>query len=191
MKAMYSIRLWISLAFWTTLGGMRLAASWQGRQVSVLLLAAQSILVGWLLLTRKSEVAGVTWIGRTVAWSSALLPLGMQIHRETLAEQAAMILGLLLILWSLLSMGDTFGIAPADRGLVTRGPYRYIRHPMYLGEVICLTGVVMSNPSIWNACLLLVLSLCFWLRIRWEEQVVTDYASYSSRVPWRLIPGIW
>jgi protein-S-isoprenylcysteine O-methyltransferase Ste14 len=191
VKSAHSIPSWISLFFWAALGGMRLAASWQGRQLTVLLLATQSILVGWLLLTRRSERTGVAWIRKMVAWSSALLPLGMRVYREIAASQAAMTLGLLLIVWSLLTLGVCFGIAPADRGLVMHGPYRLIRHPMYLGEIICLAGVVLSNPSGWNACLLLVLILTFWLRMRWEEQVMGSYASYATQVRWRLIPWIW
>jgi protein-S-isoprenylcysteine O-methyltransferase Ste14 len=191
VKKAHSILSWISLSFWAALGGIRLATSWQGRQLTVLLLAVQSILVSWLLLTRRSERTDVAWIRKMVAWSSALLPLGMRVYRETPASQAAMTLGLLLIVWSLLTLGVCFGIAPADRGLVTHGPYRMIRHPMYLGEIICLAGLVLSNPSGWNACLLLVLILTFWLRIRWEEQVVGNYASYCGQVRWRLIPWIW
>ena len=45
--------------------------------------------------------------------------------------------GYVLILWSLITLGPRFGVAPADRGLTSRGPYRLLRHPMYLGR----TGV--------------------------------------------------
>jgi protein-S-isoprenylcysteine O-methyltransferase Ste14 len=191
MTKVNHLTLWISLFFWTVMGGMRLAEGWQGGQVTVLLLAAQSILVSWLLLIRRNEMAGANLPCRIVAWLSALLPLGMRLDRARPASQVAMMLGLLLVLWSLLTLRDAFGIAPSDRGLVETGPYRLIRHPMYLGEMICLSGAALSNLSGWNMCLLLVLFCTFWLRMHWEEQMIANYPSYSCRVRWRLIPGIW
>ena len=99
--------------------------------------------------------------------------------------------GVGLTLWALWSLGPSFGIAPADRGLVTYGPYRYLRHPMYAGALLNMLPAVLWNPTPWNlgvAALILGISL---LRIHLEERTVTAYSQYADRVRWRLIPFVW
>src|SRR4030042_4296890 len=55
------------------------------------------------------------------------------------------ILGYCLVFWSLISLGNRFGIAPADRGLVVCGPYRIVRHPMYLGDLVRRAALVTAS----------------------------------------------
>jgi len=186
-----SLPMCLGLAFWILLGGLRLIDGWQNPRLIPLLLAVQSGLIAWRLSTRREQVGEVRWSQKMVAWLSALLPLAMRISEETMVGQAITAVGLLLVLWSLSSLGDSFGIAPADRGLVEIGPYRLVRHPMYLGELVSLLGALISNLSTWNIVLIHVLLLCLLLRIHWEEQVVDNYRVYVRQVPWRMIPGIW
>ncbi|MCU0486947.1 MAG: hypothetical protein MUC85_12655 [Anaerolineales bacterium] len=116
---------WAALVFWIALGGLRLVDAWQNSLIISALLAAQSGLITWLLITRSSQVVEAPWPQRVIAWASALLPLAMRVHRETLVGQLITGLGLLLVLWALGTLGRSFGIAPADRGLVKDGPYRW------------------------------------------------------------------
>jgi protein-S-isoprenylcysteine O-methyltransferase Ste14 len=191
MRKAQAISRWLGIAFWIGLGGLRLASAWSTGHLTGLLLAGQCGLAGWLLILRR-EPGSRVGIGCTlVAWLSALLPLGVRIQRETLPGQVVLALGLLLVLWSMASLGSSFGIAPADRGLVQGGPYRYLRHPMYLGELVSLSGAVLGSPCLRNIAVLLVLLFSLLLRIRWEEQAIWDYPGYARWVRWRMIPLIW
>jgi protein-S-isoprenylcysteine O-methyltransferase Ste14 len=182
---------WFGAATWISLAGLRLASAWRGEPLTSLLLAGQCGLAGWLLVVRREPKRKVSSWRMPAAWLSALLPLGLRIQRETLPGQVVLTMGLLLVLWSMRSLGNSFGIAPADRGLVKKGPYRFLRHPMYLGELVSLAGAVLSSLCARNLVLLMFLILSLLLRIRWEEQVIDDYSGYARQVRWRIIPLIW
>jgi len=97
-----------------------------------------------------------------------------------------------LILWSLFTLGSRFGIAPADRGLTCKGPYRLLRHPMYLGELVFRVAMVFCSPNVLYAGLMaitLVIIQC-WRIVR-EEKMIDGYTCYTHLVLWRLVPGLW
>lgn len=97
-----------------------------------------------------------------------------------------------LTLWSLFTLGTRFGIAPADRGLTCQGPYRFLRHPMYLGELVFRLAMVFCSPNLLFGgamAILLVIIQCW--RIFREEKMIDGYPCYSRVVPWRLVPGLW
>jgi protein-S-isoprenylcysteine O-methyltransferase Ste14 len=94
----------------------------------------------------------------------------------------------------LLTLGKHFGVRPALRGLVTRGPYRVVRHPLYLSYVIAAIGF---NFQMWNLATVLFV-LLGWVamvyRIIAEEQILSRdpmWPSYVARVKYRLVRGLW
>jgi protein-S-isoprenylcysteine O-methyltransferase Ste14 len=95
---------------------------------------------------------------------------------------------------SLVTLGRRFGVRPALRGLATRGPYRIVRHPIYLAYLLSDIGY---NLQEWNSgtVMLVVLGwLAILYRIRAEERVLVrdpGWRAYTGLVRSRLIPGIW
>jgi len=99
-----------------------------------------------------------------------------------------------LSLVSLLTIGRFFGVRPALRDLVTSGPYRLVRHPIYLSYVV---GDIGYNLQEWNSVTLLLV-LVGWAslvyRIHAEERLLSQHAgwlTYVALVRYRLFPGLW
>ncbi|CAN5880267.1 isoprenylcysteine carboxylmethyltransferase family protein [soil metagenome] len=95
------------------------------------------------------------------------------------------------------TLGRSFGVLPAARGLVTGGLYRIVRHPIYLGYMIGNLGFLLANASLRNLLVLLALLLTQVLRILREETVLgsggakSAYDNYRSRVRFRLLPYVF
>jgi protein-S-isoprenylcysteine O-methyltransferase Ste14 len=179
-------------AFWAILTGIQLRSAWSSGSLIPLLIATESALVGFRLVMRRTGSSPeVPLLQRLVAWVSLFLPLAMQgAHRSRPGEILALV-GLLFTLWALWTLGPSFGIAPADRGLVTKGPYRFLRHPMYAGALLNALGFLVTNLNPLNAALFALAGASAILRIRWEEAVIRDYTPYAAHVRWRLVPGLW
>jgi protein-S-isoprenylcysteine O-methyltransferase Ste14 len=95
---------------------------------------------------------------------------------------------------SLLTLGRSFGFAAADRGVVMRGPYTIVRHPMYASYLLLQSGYLLQSLSVGNAAVLLFGSLCNAGRALVEERLLAgnkEYIAYRSHVRRRMIPGVW
>ena len=75
------------------------------------------------------------------------------------------------------------------------GPYRYVRHPMYLGVIISMLCIPIILNSCWGLLPGVVLGLMFVLRTALEDRTLLaklpGYQNYASRVRYRLLPWIW
>jgi protein-S-isoprenylcysteine O-methyltransferase Ste14 len=95
---------------------------------------------------------------------------------------------------SFLSLGRSFGFAPADRGLKRRGSYAIVRHPIYSSYVLLQLGYVLQSLSVRNAIVMVFVCSCNVGRVLAEERLLatsTTYDEYRADVRWRLIPGLW
>lgn len=102
--------------------------------------------------------------------------------------------GILLQIVAKLVLGRSFGLLPANRGVVTRGPYRVVRHPIYLGYLVTHIGYVLYSFTVTNVLLFTGLYLLQAGRILREESVLCrddGYVRYATVVRWRLLPGIF
>ncbi|MDW8029268.1 MAG: methyltransferase [Armatimonadota bacterium] len=185
----------LGAAFWALVGGMRIGLALRGHPLE-LPLAALTLLVAFRMVRRRKARWEAPLPRRLAAWLAAVLPWGAGLGAPPPSPLAPLgqgmaALGVLLALWAMLALGDRFGIAPADRGLATGGPYRLVRHPMYAGELLAFAGALLARPSPLGLGLLVLSALLAGLRIRWEEEGIRGYDAYAARVRWRLIPFVW
>ena len=139
-----------------------------------------SIAVGVAYIYPYAQVIYLRLSSGYVAWPAAGLAL------VTLAA------GLSLL--SLLTIGRIFGVRPALRDLVTSGPYRFVRHPMYLSYVIADIGYNLQESNFVTILFVLVGWASLVYRIEAEERVLSQHAAwpaYLALVRYRIFPGLW
>jgi protein-S-isoprenylcysteine O-methyltransferase Ste14 len=105
-----------------------------------------------------------------------------------------MVLGMFIQFAAKVTLGRSFGVIAANRGVVTLGPYRFIRHPMYLGYTITHLGFLLSMPSAVTALLYATTLGVQILRILREENVLMldeAYRTFAKHVRFRLVPGVF
>ncbi|MBF6058717.1 MULTISPECIES: methyltransferase family protein [Thiomicrorhabdus] len=124
-----------------------------------------------------------------------LLVLPLQSSNPTYIIQAS---GILLGLWAVKTMHlGHFNIIPdpmPDIELVTTGPYRWIRHPMYASILLFFLPMIVEHFSALSAALYLILAATLLIKLSYEEHLLTeklpDYPLYQSRTS-RLLPKIY
>jgi protein-S-isoprenylcysteine O-methyltransferase Ste14 len=121
-------------------------------------------------------------------------PVGSHPHWGVAAGLGLQLGGLAVCIASILALGRSFGFVAADRGLVTRGPYAVVRHPVYASYLLIQSGYLLQSIALRNVLVLVLASGCNVGRALMEERLLTGssaYADYRRRVRWRLIPGLW
>lgn len=109
------------------------------------------------------------------------------------------VLGDLIFLWA---MAENKFFSPmvciqTERGhyAVTGGPYRYVRHPGYVGWYIIMIGLAVALGSLWGfipgAIVMALMVVRTALEDRTLRNELTGYKEYAERVRYRLVPGIW
>ncbi|WP_426938688.1 methyltransferase family protein [Pseudarthrobacter sp. S3] len=160
------------------------------------------IMLVFFLLTRNPASARSGRIAPTAAaYVGTFLPFlfvfagGSEVS-EGLASFAVglMALGMSFTVYSLMTLGKSFGVEPQVRTLVQHGPYRLIRNPLYVGEMVTLTGAVCFSPTLLKTAILLALGAIQAYRAIQEELLLEEnlpeYAAYKLRTK-RFVPGLF
>ena len=95
---------------------------------------------------------------------------------------------------SKITLGRSFGLVPANRGVVVRGPYIFVRHPIYLGYLISHVAFFLAQPTMWNAAVILIGDGTLIVRALMEERILSRDAAYTFVLPARELasgPGVF
>lgn len=162
------------------------------------LVAASEMLSVFFILVRRGGLMAGTPFAVAVAFAGTGLPLLVRPDGAslvpTVVSASLMVAGLGLSILSKLYLNRSFGLIAANRGVKVKGPYRFVRHPMYLGYFADQVGFLLASFSIAN----LIIYLFAWsfqiLRIGEEEKMLRNdpaYQLFANRVTRRLVPGIY
>src|SRR5260370_26559559 len=158
---------------------------------------------GWFVIgfrirrpARSVATAGGPWLLAAGGTFGGLLlrPSGARPAWGVTAGPALQLLGLVIAVAALVTLGRSFGFVAADRGVVTRGPYSLVRHPVYAAYIIIQSGYLLQSISLRNAAVIAFATCCNVGRAVAEERLLSSsaaYQDYSQRVRWRLVPGGW
>ena len=141
------------------------------------------------ILPRVLAVAGTFSMTLVTIFPRADLSL-----TETVIASLLSLGGTGLSLFALAHLGRSFSVMAEARRLVTSGPYRIVRHPLYMFEAMASLGILIQFFSFYSV--LIYLAHCFFQlqRMKNEEAVLEgvfpEYESYKSKTP-RLIPGLY
>jgi len=86
------------------------------------------------------------------------------------------VIGSLVALWAILYLGRSFGVFVVVRTVIFGGPYRWVRHPMYLGYVCMLAGLALANYSMAYFSLVPIHMVLLLYRARLEESRLSEYS---------------
>ena len=163
------------------------------------------LLIAASYLTRGPVAAAARGFGERMFPVLVLLagPVGIVLlGRHTVPESLGLAaVGLLLALpgagislWSLWHLRESFSIMAEARSPVTSGPYRHVRHPLYLGEALMMLGICLMIGTLAAVLFWAALNALQVTRARIEEAKLSrqfpEYRAYQERTRF-LIPGLY
>ncbi len=177
--------------------GLDFASS--GRVTVLLLLASEALVVVLTVFRRPTGIVDRSPRARLLTTVSLLGPMlvGPAAAAALVPELATALLsaaGLSVVIGGKLSLGRSFGLMPANRGIVSTGLYRLVRHPIYMGYLITHVGFLLANATFWNVLIFLAADITLMIRAVYEERVLARdpaYRDYQDIVRWRVVPGVF
>lgn len=170
-----------------------------GRVTGLLLLVSEMLVVVLTVIRRSAAAVDRSMRARILTAVSMMGPPLLQPARvAALLPQsltvAVSIAGLAVVIAGKVTLGRSFGLMPANRGVVSSGIYRIVRHPIYLGYLLTHVAYLAAMPSAWNVAALAAADLALLARAVCEEQTLSRddrYRQYQQTVRWRVCPGLF
>lgn len=132
-------------------------------------------------------IPGLDW---RFGWSS--VPLWLVIVSDVLVASGCVIV---LLVFRANRFASASVQVEEGQQVVTTGPYRIVRHPMYLGIVLMVVFTPLALGSFWGLIPALLVIPLNVIRLKGEEDLLADglpgYREYRARTRFRLFPGIW
>jgi protein-S-isoprenylcysteine O-methyltransferase Ste14 len=187
LVALFLAFAWSNFAHWRSTGhasglGVTVLEAW----VAVLFLIRRP--------TEKVSRSLLAWVAAPIGSFAMLLARPDGGGLPQLPCEALQLAGVVVALVSLGTLGRSFGLVAANRGVKTGGPYGLVRHPAYTGYLITYLGYVAENPSLRNIALLCLGTAFQVVRISEEERVLSGdegYRAYRGAVRFRLMPYVY
>ena len=201
IRALIKLENTIPALVWLFLVFFQLAKVYEEPWVSTIGLLLINAVAMVLFVTRRDAArVGNFWEGVLAVSGTFVVTLLLIVSNDeqtTLGRGASPVATVIqcagIIGWatSLMALGRSLGIAPADRGLVRHGPYRFIRHPLYAFEALFFIGWLINVQTLSAAFIVGVWAVLQVGRIIREERILGGYDEYRQQVRWRLIPFVW
>jgi protein-S-isoprenylcysteine O-methyltransferase Ste14 len=170
-----------------------------GRLTGLLLLSGEALVVVLTVMRRPATLINRSFAAGLVTLVSVLGPPMLRTGdapalAPDLVTTVLSAIGLGIAVLGKASLGRSFGLVPANRGVVVRGPYTLVRHPIYLGYLFTHVTFFAQYPTMWNGVVLLLADTALIFRALMEERVLSEdvaYQGYCQRVSWHLVPGVF
>jgi protein-S-isoprenylcysteine O-methyltransferase Ste14 len=170
-----------------------------GNLGTAMVLLTETIIVGFVLFRRTANQISTRigdWFLAATATSLPLLAVPGAVGDQWWngIAVAMTFIGLGIQILSKLTLGRRFGIVAANRGICCSGPYRIVRHPIYMGYLFTHIGFLLLFPMPWNLAVFATLYLVKIPRILAEERLLSRdpaYQDYQKLVRYRLLPGLF
>jgi len=169
-----------------------------GHVTGLLLVGSESLVVVLTIVRRRTQIVDRSPTAAILTVASLigpplLRPGGAAIASDQVTAMVSAV-GFAIIVYGKISLGRSFGLIPANRGVVTAGPYAVVRHPIYSGYLTTHLAFVAAYPTALNVAIILLADGALVWRALIEERVLADdraYRAYCSRVAWHLVPGVF
>jgi protein-S-isoprenylcysteine O-methyltransferase Ste14 len=163
----------------------------------ILMLISEGAVLVFLLLRKSGNSISVKLYDWIMAAAGTFLVLLVGPGGKPISPWLATLLltiGMCIHIGAKLSLNLSFGLVAANRGIKSNGMYRFVRHPMYAGYIVCHIGFLLFAPALYNIAIYLISWGLFIIRIEAEEAYLKQdpkYVAFCEKTKWRLFPGLY